>query len=192
VEVEFPLDDHVAVALVHGAPDGEGGDGIPAAVFAAEEGGGGVVEAPGVRVREQVQPMGAWLVQEVVPVPYIGGDLGVDGDAEEDEVGVRGDNPGLRFEDQVGAVDAQVGEERRAGGMESHLDGQAAARGAPGGGGVGEVCDVAPHVDEDGGVVTVALGKGRRNARGDRGDGGHGDWGRGRGKVDRFKCRGRD
>lgn len=75
------------------------------------------------------------------------------------------------MEDQAGAVDAQVGEEGRAGGVEGHLDRQAAARGARCGGGVGKVGDVAPQVEEDGAVVIVALGKGRR----DPGGGGHGE-----------------
>ena len=60
-------------------------------------------------------------------------------------------------------MDAQVGEERRSGGVEGNLDREASARGAPGGGGVGTVGDVAPQVDEDVGVVAVALGEGRRN-----------------------------
>ena len=46
-------------------------------------------------------------------------------------------------------MDAEVGEEWRAGGAEGHLDRQAGARGALGSGVVGEVGDVAPLVEEN-------------------------------------------
>ena len=92
MEAEIPPNDRVTIALVHWAPTADGGDGVPGAVFAAEEGGRRVVEAHGVRVREQVQLMGLRLVYEVVPGPCIKGRLEVDGDAEEHEVGVGGDD----------------------------------------------------------------------------------------------------
>ena len=73
-----------------------------------------------------------------------------------------------------------MGEERRAGGAEGHLDRGASARGAPGGGAVVKIGYVAPRVEEDGGVVTVALGKGRRIPIGG-GHGGEGEEGFGTG-----------
>jgi hypothetical protein len=102
---------------------------------------------------------------------YIKGRVEVDGDAEKHEVGVGGDDSRLCVEEiQAGAVDAQVGEERWAGGAEGHLDLQAAACAAPGGGGVAKVGDVAPHVEGSRVGVTVGLENGRRNP----GGGGHG------------------
>jgi hypothetical protein len=53
--------------------------------------------------------------------------------AEEDEVGILGDEYGGC---NVPAVDEEVGEKWRAGGAEGHGDGQAAARLRPGGGAV--------------------------------------------------------
>ena len=46
-------------------------------------------------------------------------------------------------------MDTEVRDKWRAGGAEGHLDRKAAARGALGGGVVGEVGDVAPPVEED-------------------------------------------
>ena len=76
--------------------------------------------------------------------------VGVDGDAKEDEIGVGGDDLGSCVgEVEAGAVDAEVGDKWRARGAEGHLDAQAGARGALGRGGVDEVGDVAPPVEED-------------------------------------------
>lgn len=74
----------------------------------------------------------------------------MDGNAEEDEMCVGGDNLGPCYaEVEARAVDTKVGEMWRAGGAECHLDRQAGAGGALGGGVVGKVGDVAPHVEED-------------------------------------------
>lgn len=53
MEVEIPPNENAA-AVVHGVLYTEGGDDIPGAAFAAEENGCGVVEALGVRVRDQI------------------------------------------------------------------------------------------------------------------------------------------
>ena len=76
--------------------------------------------------------------------------VGVDGNAEEDEVGVGYDDLGSCVgEVEAGAVDAEVGDMWRAGGAEGHLNAQAGARGTLSRGGVDEVGDVAPPVEED-------------------------------------------
>lgn len=90
MEVEIPPNDRVTIAPVHWAPSADGGDGVPGAVFSAEEGGRRVVEAQGVRVREQVQLTSSRLVYEVVPGPCIKARLEVHGYAEKHEVGVGG------------------------------------------------------------------------------------------------------
>lgn len=70
MEAEIPPDDRLRLAaalVVHWAPAADGGDGVPGAVLAAEEGSCRVAEAHGVRVREQIQAMGSQPVHEVVP-----------------------------------------------------------------------------------------------------------------------------
>jgi hypothetical protein len=44
----------MSAAVEDGVATTEGGDGVPSAVLAADEGGCGVVEAPGVRAGQQV------------------------------------------------------------------------------------------------------------------------------------------
>lgn len=83
----------------------------------------------GVRVGEKVQPRRARRRRVDVVVPELGIDAGdgvggVDGDAEEEEAGVGGDDPGSRGgEVGAGAVGAEVGEGRRVGGAEGHMHG---------------------------------------------------------------------
>lgn len=176
VEVEVEI-------LVYGeesAGEGEGGDGV-LAVAVADDGDLGVVEAHGARRgRDEVEQRRVGrAVDEVIPCPAGEGGEGIEGDDEEEEVGVGGDDLGRGAEEvEARAVDAEVGEERRACGAEGDLDGEACAGCGLGGGGVGEVADVAPYVDENpvrrrGGAVGIGKWRGNQRRRHDQGGG---DW----------------
>jgi hypothetical protein len=94
--------------------------------------------------------MGVRQADEVVPVRSFDGVVGVEGDTEEDEICVGGDDLGpCAAKVQARAVDTEVGDKWRADDAEGHLDRQAADRGALGAGVVAEVGDVASLVEED-------------------------------------------
>lgn len=94
-----------------------------------------------------------------------------DGDAEEDELLVRGDDEGLDGEAlglHGGAVDAEVGDARRRGGEEGDADLAAAAvaggEEGVGGGGIGVVGDVGRAVEEHP-AAAAGIGRWRRVGR---------------------------
>lgn len=132
-----------------------------------------VLKVIGSRCREQVQlwALRVHPVDEVVAKHHTKLSRAVDGNAEEDEVGIRGDNLGRQGQTlgfrACRAVDKEVREDWRVGGAESHRDGEAGTRLGRRGGGVAAGADVAKQVEQDG-AWALALA-----ARMD-GSGGHG------------------
>uniref|UniRef100_A0A0D3EZR4 Uncharacterized protein n=1 Tax=Oryza barthii TaxID=65489 RepID=A0A0D3EZR4_9ORYZ len=126
------------------------GDDVAGAAGAADDGDLLVAEGGDARVRQQPEGGGAraWAgrVDEVV----VGFDAAVEPivgvrDAEEGYIGVRAEDLGIDSEPVgalavagAGAVDAEVGEARRAGEAEGDMDAYAGGGGGEGGGGVGD------------------------------------------------------
>lgn len=131
--------------------DGELGD-------AAEQGGLLVVEEVEARVREQVErrrrPIGAAGGLVDVVLVQAGAQhcvAAADGDAEEEDVGVGGDDLGLPGEAAgllAAAVDAEVGDARRVRGEDGDLDLLVVPGQAGCGGGVAAVGEVGVEVEE--------------------------------------------
>ena len=117
-------------------------------------------------VGEQVQPggFGVHPVHEVVVQSQVQQRQGVDGDADQHDVGIRAEDLGRQERIAIGtdmiearAVDGEVGEGWRAGGAEGHLDGEAGARRRRSGGPVVTVGDVAIEAEQDVAVAALAL-----------------------------------
>lgn len=189
VQVEIELRVRRRHTLLGAVPCSESGDGVLVAAQ-AEEGDVLIFEVVGVGVRNKVQ---RWVprvrpVEEVVTAMRSGPFLVEQGNAEEDEIGIHGDNLGRRPEtagSKIWAEDTEMGNLGRASGEEGHLDAFAGARVALGRGGVAVVTHVAIDVEEDPvwGVVAIALGERRWNQSGrgggeGGGGGGHGILGR--------------
>ena len=114
------------------------------------------------RLREKVQlwDLGVRPVDEVVAKHRIRLAKGLDGDAEENEVSIRADDLGRQGQTlgfrACRAAEGEVREDWRAGGAESHRDGQAGTRLGRGGGGVAAGADLAKEVEYDGAWDIVA------------------------------------